>query len=196
MPSDNQLKAIGLVAAQWSVIDNNLTVLAHGLYGEDRAAREEFDRMQVFRHRLRMVRDLVDRQIREPFRTYMLQHVDKIGSIVIERDKIIHGMWGGAEENPAEKDGPYGATHSFNWSGPKPSYDWRLSYGRIMEVALKIDALGFELFDFLAKVMGSPPSFQYNEALQRISRQPSPPPEHEGPPPSDPPNDKGPPDQQ
>ncbi len=169
-PSDKQLMAIGLVSAQWSIIERNLTTIAHGLYGDDTKARSEYDRMQNFRKRLRTVRDLVAARVAEPYRIHMLAHVDKIGSIVTERDKIIHGLWG-SDDPPAEDPSTnHNATHAFNLGGHKPDYNWRLSYDAIMRVALKIDALAFELYNNLASVMGYPKQFLMSDALRKISR--------------------------
>lgn len=54
-PSDRQLWAIGMVAVQWTNLEAHLKVIAHALYADDTAARGEFDKTLVFRHRLRML---------------------------------------------------------------------------------------------------------------------------------------------
>jgi hypothetical protein len=172
-PGDNQLMAIGLVAAQWGIVENNLTLIAHGIYGDDQAAKIQYDKLQNFRKRSDILRDLIDRRVVEPHRTALLAHLDHVGSIVIQRDRIIHGLWGG--EN-SDQDTDSGATHSFSWTAPKPIYNWRLSYAEILSVALKIDRLVWDIHQYFAGVMGNPPRFLLSDALRKISRPPEPPP--------------------
>jgi hypothetical protein len=175
-PSDRQLMAIGLVVAQWSIIENNLTMIAHGIYGDDSVAKAQYDRLQNFRKRFDVVRDLVSRRIVDPHRIALMTHLDNIGSVVQERDRIVHGLWG--SDDPASEDPTtnYNSTHSFNWNAGKPIYNWRLTYDGIMRVALKVDHLGFELMNYLARIMDYPRDFLLSDALQKISLKSEPPP--------------------
>lgn len=172
-PSDRQLWAIGMVAVQWTLLEYDIKVIAHSLYGDDSAARSEFDRMLVFRHRLRMLRDLITEKIVDEFRPGFLAILDQIGALALERDRIIHGMWSSDQPPPEKPDEPGPAdeaTHVSNTPKPKPAFEWRLTYQRVMETALKIDATSFEIKNFLATTMGKPPSFLMSDALKRISR--------------------------
>ena len=135
----------------------------------------EFDQLQNFQKRRRIVRDLIDRRVLEPHKQYLIAHLDKIGSIVTERDKIIHGLWGSDDDPPEALRQRAQCQHAFNWSGPKPNYNWHLTYDGIMRVALKIDALSFDLQNYLAAVMGYPKQFVSSEALRKISRPLDPP---------------------
>jgi hypothetical protein len=170
---DRQLMAIGLVATQWGIIENTLATIAYGIYGDDQTARAEYDKLRVFRKRSDVLRDLIDRRVVEPYRTDLLSHLNRVGSLVLERDRIIHGLWGGED---SAQDPDHGATHAFNWTAARPIYNWRLSYADILRVALKIDQLVFDIHQYFAGVMGNPPNFLLSDALRRISRPPEPPP--------------------
>jgi hypothetical protein len=177
VPSDRQLWAIGMVAVQWSLLEGHIKGVAHGLYGVDAASRDEFDQTLVFRHRLRMVRDLISNKIMEPFRTDLLAIIDRVGSIAQERDKIIHGTWSSTQPPPPQPDDPppsHEATHVSGTAKPKPAFEWKLNYERILETALKIDGVTFDLMNYLAHVVGRPRQFLMSEALRRISRNPHP----------------------
>ena len=173
-PSDQQLWAIGMVAVQWTLLEGHIKVIAHGLYGNDAAARAEFDRMLVFRHRLRMVRDLIERKIMAPFKTDLLAIVDRMGSLAGERDKIIHGTWSSNKPLHPEMDvTPFNeATEVSGTAKPKPAFEWKLTFDRILDTALKIDTVSFDLMNYLASVVGKPPQFLMSDALKRISRKP------------------------
>jgi hypothetical protein len=169
--------AIGMVVAQWSIIENDLQMIAHGIYGDDATAKAEYDKKQNFRKRFGIVRDLVDRRIIEPHRTAILTHLSNVGSVVQERDRIVHGLWGSDDPAPEDPSSDHNATHSFNWDRRKPRYNWRLTYDGIMQVALKIDQVSYELWNYLAVVvMGQPKPFLLSDALQKISRRPETPP--------------------
>ena len=88
----------------------------------------EFDQLRNFRKRRRIVRDLIDRRVLEPHKQYLIAHLDKIGSFVTEREKIIHGLWGSDDDPPEDPSTEHNAAHAFNWSGPKPNYNWHLTY--------------------------------------------------------------------
>jgi hypothetical protein len=172
-PSDRQLWAIGMVAVQWSLLEGHIKALAHGLFGDDAAARGEFDQKLVFRQRLRITRDRIDQKVMNPFRADLVTIIDRIGSIAQERDKIIHGTWSSDQPPPPEPDNPptsHEATHVFGTVNPKPAFDWKLSHERILEAAHKIDGVSFELLDYLATIAGKPPQFLMSDALKRILR--------------------------
>jgi hypothetical protein len=175
--SNRQLRAIGMVAVQWSLLEGHIKGLAHGLYGDDGTGRAEFDQMVVFKLRHRMMRDLIDRKIMEPFRTDLLGIVDSMGSLAGERDKIIHGTWSSTQPPPPDADAPppsLEATHVFGTAKPKRAFDWALNYERILDTALKIDAVSFDLMNYLAHVAGKPNQFLMSDALRRILRKPNP----------------------
>ena len=172
-PSDKQLMAIGLVVAQWSIIENHLTMIAHGIYGDNDEAKAEFNKLQNFRKRFDKVRDLIDRQIVEPHRSALLAHLNRIGSVVVERDKIVHGLWGSDDPAPEDPSVDQHATHAFNWTKPKPRFNWQLSYDRILQTALKIDRLAFELMDYLVKADGYPQQSLMSTVLQKMRRNPT-----------------------
>ena len=82
-PSDAQLMAIGLVAVQWSILESYIKAIAHGLFQDD-AAREKFDQTLVFRHRLRIVRDLIAERVMAPFSEDLIAIIDRIGALALE----------------------------------------------------------------------------------------------------------------
>jgi hypothetical protein len=172
-PSDRQLWAIGMVTVQWSLLEGHIKAIAHGLYGDDAAARAEFDQTLVFRQRLRRVRDLIDQQVLDAYRANFIAIIDRIGALALERDRIVHGTWSSDQPPPPQPDEPGPVDESTHVSGtakPKPAFEWRLTYERMMDTAYKIDGASFEIMNFLTEAMGKPPNFLMSEALQRISR--------------------------
>jgi hypothetical protein len=167
--------AIGLVAVQWSILESFLKAIAHGLFQGDVAAREKFDQTLVFRHRPRMVRDLISEKVTSPYSTDLVAIIDRIGALALERDRIIHGTWSSDQPAPAEPDNPGPddrATHVSGTTKPKPAFEWKLDYARIMETASKIAAVPGEIGEYLVNVMGRPPNFLMSDALKHISRKP------------------------
>lgn len=176
-PSNSQLLAIGLVAVQWSILENYLKMIVYGLCQDDADARDKFDQTLVFRHRLRMVRDVITEKVMAPFSGDLVAIIDRIGALALERDRIIHGTWSSDQPAPPEPDNPGPndrATRVSSTAKPKPAFEWRLDYSRIVETASKIAAVPAEISEYLVNVMGRPPNFWMSDALKHISRKASP----------------------
>jgi hypothetical protein len=172
---DQELWAIGMVAVQWSILEGHIKAVAHGLFGDDNAARVEFDNALGFQRRLRMLREPIDRRVINLFRADLIDIVDYIGAIAIGRDKIIHGTWSSHQPPPPRPDEPRPSdetTHVSTTAKPRTTLDWRISYDRTIAAVPKIDAASSRLSNYLASVVGKPSLFLMSDALQRISRPP------------------------
>ncbi len=166
-PSDRQLSAIGLVAVQWSAFEMLVTVMVHALTREDSAERKQFDQTRNMKTRIATCESLIDVQIREPFRSRLLDIIRRSKDVQNQRDKIIHNQWAGdAKSTP---DNPL-ANAVTNISPPHHPFKWKLTYGKIHGVAVEIDDLMGEVIDLAAHATGHPPNFTLPDALKRISR--------------------------
>jgi hypothetical protein len=139
-PSDRQLWAIGIVAVTWTLLDNLLQVSASALAGDDKAIKEQYDSVRSFKIRIDILKDLIETRMREPFRQQFLDLVTEIKNAQVLRDRIIHGSWG--DNGRLLIDDPE-ARGAFNWLQPHPPFDWKLDYGKIKEVAERVDDLAF-----------------------------------------------------
>ena len=171
-PSDRQLWAIGMVAVQWSQLEMWMTVFVNGLTEDDLPARDQFTQTIAFKTRHRQFRALVEGKTLEPYRTSLLAIIDRIAETQQMRDRIIHGTWGSGEaapNNPLESS----ATHVFSWQQkPRAPFEWKLTYGQIVETALRIDEIVSAMFEFLLNTAGRPQHFSTAETLQQIQRKP------------------------
>ena len=70
---------------------------------DDADARDKFDQTLVFRHRLRMVRDVITEKVMAPFSGDLVAIIDRIGALALERDRIIHGTWSSDQPAPPER---------------------------------------------------------------------------------------------
>jgi hypothetical protein len=169
--SDRQLQAIGLVCVEWSMIEFHMHAIASALTTDGSPEREEYLKMLVFRHRLRLLRGLVEAKIIEPWRSDLLSTLSRIGETAQERDRIVHGVWGGPPISvPFDPVNLPEAEKAMDLRA-RPHFQWKLTYGGIMDVVRKLDYINVTLLNFQIKANGGAP-FTTASALQRISRKP------------------------
>ena len=135
MLTDNQLWAVGLVVATWTQVENWLKIVAHGLTAEGSPQRKEFDETLPFRTRLDLVKAMILDQLRSPYRQDFMPIITETRNCQYLRDKIVHNTWG-----DSGSDTP---TYLFNWMKPDAVFDWKLDFGGIKTVAVRIDALAY-----------------------------------------------------
>jgi hypothetical protein len=138
-PSDRQLWAIGTVAITWTLLENLLQTSAHAIAGADSPEKEKYEETRSFKIRLDILEALVGARVKSPHRERLLSMVVEIRNLQLQRDRIIHGSWGDGREPAA---GPE-ARGAFNWLKPHPPFEWKLNFGDIMAVALRIDEMTY-----------------------------------------------------
>lgn len=136
-PSDRQLWAIGLVVVTWTHIEQLIQVVAHSLTTETSPERIEFNQTRAFKLRLDQVKAIIEAELRPPYRETFLNLVAETRITQDLRDKIVHNSWGGGGTDGSDARGV------FNWSKPRPAFDWKLDFGGIKAVAVRIDALAY-----------------------------------------------------
>lgn len=169
VPSDRQLWAIGMVVVQWSLVETMMTIFVHGITAEDESAREKFDATHSSGPRLDQWQELTSKRVMEPWRTQILATINETRQVQELRDKIIHGTWADTENAPVanpEAEGP------FNRLPPHHPFKWKLTFGDIKKVALRIDALHHSMWQIAIAASGGKPS-TIGGVLNRISNIPN-----------------------
>jgi hypothetical protein len=174
VPSDRQLWAIGMVAVTWTGIEFMVITQVHALTEKADREREIFDSTHSMDSRLDQWEELARRKIMQPWQTDLLRLVNEAKQVKELRDKIIHGMWGGKQNEGPPESGKTEAHGPFRWGKPHAPFSWKLDYGGILQVALRIDMLQAQLFEFCFQAAGVKhgDSFMFDAALKRISRKP------------------------
>jgi hypothetical protein len=171
-PSDRQLWAIGMVAVTWTAIEFMVTTQVHALTDTGSAERKAFDSTRSMDLRLDQWDELVRQKIIEPWQNTLRGLVNEARHVKDMRDKIIHGMWGGKQNDPKLPDSGTEAHGAFRFGKPHAPFSWQLNYGDILKVALRIDTLQLNLFEFCFEAAEVKPgeTFVFSDALKRISR--------------------------
>jgi hypothetical protein len=168
-PSDRQLWAIGAVVVQWTAIEQFVKVFAHSFTDEedpDDEVRKHFDNTRSMQMRLDQLEDLSKTKLNPPWIPKMLTLLNEIRQVQDMRDKIVHGTWGDKNEAPKAGSDTHG---TFSLGRPGHPFDWRLDYGGIVQVALRIDALQAAMFDFAIQANGTTSEqFTFGSALRKI----------------------------
>jgi hypothetical protein len=172
-PSDRQLWAIGMVVVQWTSIEQMVKVFVHALTDENDPSdpvRRKFDSTRPMRMRLDQWEELTKQNIQPAWQRPLLDLINETRQVQDMRDKIIHGTWSdkeNARDISPEAHGP------FDWGKPGHSFSWKLNYLGILEVALRIDRLQREMFEFAIRANGQPGGdFTIGVALRRIQNAP------------------------
>lgn len=169
-PSDRQLWAIGMVVVQWTVIEEYIKIFVHAFTDENNAndpIRQVFDSTRSLQLRLDQWEELSRQHIQAEWLSRMLKLINEIRQLADQRDKIVHGVWSDKQNSDqigTEAHGP------FSWGKPGHPFSWKLSYGDILGVALKMDQLQGAMFEFafLASAVPHGDQFTFGSALRRI----------------------------
>lgn len=133
--SNAELWAIGLVATLWNQIERDVSLIAEALTFYDRATRTQFRAAQTMDNRLRLLRSIIKLKVLPEYAPSLLRFVDRMGSMLAQRDKIIHGAWTyRMDEDESRRFLTNAAQHR------KP-FKWTLNYERIFKVAQQMDRL-------------------------------------------------------
>lgn len=175
-PSDRQLWAIGMVVVQWSSVEQMVKAFVHSFTNENDPndpVRREFDSIRSLALRLDQWEKLTKQHIQADWLQPMLDLVNETRHLADMRDKIIHGTWSDKENAQTiahEAHGP------FSWGKPGHPFSWKLDYNGIMQVALRIDQLQHQMFQFALRAAGvgnSGADFRLGSALRRIQNAPN-----------------------
>ena len=141
-PSDRQLWAIGMVCVQWSSIESLVKVFVHALTDvddPDDPDRKRFDATRAMATRLDQWQELTAERVQPPWAAQLLALINETRQLQDLRDKIIHGAWSDKENSNLP---PSGEAHgAFSWGRPGKPFSWKLTYGEIVAVAQRMDAL-------------------------------------------------------
>lgn len=167
-PTDRQIWAIGMVTVQWSALEMWTRSFVHALNGQDAEAIKRFDETLVSKQRYRQFRNAVLQKVKPAYQHALLAIIDRITGLQQERDRIVHGAWGDT--------GPETPISVFHFGKPRKPFDWRLNFGQIVDVALKIERLSCDLVDYAMKHLPkpTPAQFSFADALQYILNKPEP----------------------
>lgn len=170
-PSDRQLWAIGMVIVQWTSIEQTVKVFVHAFTDEndpDDPIRRKFDATRSMQLRLDLWAELTNERIQPSWRTPLHDLINKTRQIQDMRDKIVHGTWSDKENAQTVLQEAHGP---FSWGKPGHAFSWKLDYQGILNVALRIDSLHKEMFDFAFRANGQTQGrewFMLGQALRKI----------------------------
>lgn len=169
VPSDRQLWAIGMVVVQWTAVEQLVKAFVHACSDEnnpDDSDRRKFDSTRSMQLRLDQWAELTATRIQQAWRRPIQDLISETRQVLDMRDKIIHGTW-------SEKENAQTVTHEafgpFSWGKPGSPFSWKLDYGGIIQVALRIDSLQKAMLDFALKANGTAQAvFTVGQALRKI----------------------------
>ncbi len=162
-PSDRQLWAIGVVAVTWTLIENEMQMVVSGLCRDDPESLATFEKTRSFKIRLGLLKAMVEQKMASPHKENFLALIQETKATQQLRDRIIHGIWG--DEAPGTLASP------FNWAKPYQPFEWKLDFGGIKKVALRIDGLAAQWYE--AILLGeSGDNILMSDALQRKCHKP------------------------
>lgn len=164
-PSDRQVWAIGMVAVNWTLIETIMQMVASGLCKNDAEALGKFEQTRSFKIRLDLLKAIVEQNMAPPHKENFLALVQETKATQQLRDRIIHGIWG--------DEGPGSVASPFNWMKPHQPFEWKLDFGSIKKVALRIDDLSAQWYEAIMRGE-SGDNILMSDALQRKCRKPSP----------------------
>jgi hypothetical protein len=160
-----------MVVVQWTLVEEFVKIYIYSFTDENDAddpIRKQFDATRSMETRLDMWEELTKQQIQPAWQKPMLELVRDTRQLADSRNKIVHGVWGGKDnaktEDLTQAHGPA------SFGKPGTPFSWKLDYGGILAVALKVDNHHKAMTQFIFKTLGSnPPSgFRFGSALRRI----------------------------
>jgi hypothetical protein len=174
-PSDRQLWAIGMVIVRWTIIEQMIKIFVHAFTDENDPndpVRRLFDSTRPMQLRLDQWEELSKAKLQSAWVGEMLDLIAEVRNLTDMRDKIVHGTWADAEK---AKTAGVEAHGSFSWGKPGHSFSWKLTYGDILAVALRMDKLHTGMFNFALRASGVQRGepFTVGSALRRIQIAPS-----------------------
>lgn len=167
-PSDRQLWAIGMVVAQWALLEQLLAITADGFTDKEDAndpLRKHFESLRGFDRRMDALEGLIKSRMKMPWQGEILGIMRQVRDLADLRDKIVHGTWVGKLNAQQAGSEAHGVS---KWIKPGPPFEWKLNYGGIVDVAVKIDDAHHQLMMFLIGAWGSPQDFTVSDAIKRI----------------------------
>lgn len=96
MLTDRQLWALGMIVAQWSILEKLMDQHAKPLF--DEATLEIYNGTRSFAERRRLWLRSIKTMMREPHRSRYVEFVAKIAALQDLRDMYVHGIYGGNNE--------------------------------------------------------------------------------------------------
>lgn len=144
---DRQLWAIGMVAAQWGMVEFLVRVHTFKLCQNDKQIEQQYDNQPDFRHRREMWQTLIEEKITtQPHRTLALDVVAAVKNLKHERDRVMHACWAGGMEANSPSSGGLPTTDGQILGAPfAPTAAWSLNYTRLRKIGVDLAALNQRL---------------------------------------------------
>lgn len=117
----------------------HITVTA--LLQEEPDVVREFEQTRSMQIRLDMAQQAISTKLAPPYDKEMLDLLRQARDCQQMRDRIVHGAWSGSSDDPIT-DPQAGSV--FNWLKPRHSYEWKLNFAKIKDVAVRIDGLSYQ----------------------------------------------------
>ncbi|MGO7686259.1 hypothetical protein ACC696_16570 [Rhizobium ruizarguesonis] len=140
-----------MVAVAWSHFEMLLHITATSVFHEEPETLGKFENMRSMQTRLNMVQAGVTDKMLPHHRGVFLELIREARDCQQMRDRIIHGAWSGSGDDPIEN--PASDVVS-SFLKPRHPFEWKLDFGKIKAVALRIDKLAGQWMD--AVLTGSP----------------------------------------
>jgi hypothetical protein len=142
--SDKELWGIGMVSYQWSQTEFFVDAFLRSALGE--RFGDEVDSRASFIRRANLLRNTIQGEAKEPWRTALVSALDHITGIKIDRDRIIHQTWS------EDMSGNVGVTGIAK--GKLKGKDWNIDHVKLREVAMKIEHAHSSMFLPLMNAVG------------------------------------------
>jgi hypothetical protein len=140
---DRQLWAIGMIAAQWGMVEFTVRMHTLKLCGNDNAIKVQYDAQPDFRHRREIWQTLVEEKITaQPQRAVVLGIIEDVKRLKHERDRVMHAAWAGGMEGESPSASGLPTTDGGILGAPfLPNAGWNLSYARLRKIAVDLATL-------------------------------------------------------
>jgi hypothetical protein len=147
---DRQLWAIGMVAAQWAMVEMQMHSHMQRFTKDDPGLAAEYARQQTFKHQRRFWQAQIEAKCEGSRLAILLGITERIKVLKGQRDRVMHGIWGGgmqagtwASEDHETSDAKIQGMH------PRTPPAWRLDFQGIRKIGRDIACLNISMFEAL-----------------------------------------------
>ncbi|MBY5776797.1 hypothetical protein HFN59_06670 [Rhizobium leguminosarum] len=152
-----------MVAVSWSFFETNLHTTATAIFDDEPETRDRFEQVRSMQTRLNIVQTGVEAKMIKPHRGRFIALLKEARDCQQMRDRIIHGSWSGTGDDPINNPQ---SNSVFNWLKPRHPYEWKLDFGKIKAVALRIDKLCSNWLDVITADVPPADFILLNDAIK------------------------------
>ncbi len=146
---DRQLWAIGMIAAQWAMIEMQMHSHMRRFTENDKVLADEYAKQQTFKHQREFWQAQVERKVTyEPRRTELLAIIARIKVSKDQRDRVMHGSWGGGMQAGTWSSENYSTGDAKLLKGMHPGGgpSWRLDFQGLRKIAREMARINSRMF--------------------------------------------------